>query len=470
MATLAVFVVALPGIAQSLTEPAGEVTTARCYAHHKTEGYRSMDLFPDVITQVAVSQEFPLRLTVRNPWLHELRDITAYVNLSGAPGVFVEGGEEPREDTTSGTFTDGNPTTFVQRQYSVPVRRNASELYVAVNGEEGEDVGLPRVPDSRNDFDLVVAGPDGSRFEGPDPDPDPSGPADTSRQYEPTWQEQVRVPQSALTAAGPGDWTVTLRYRGGDSDANFDLFTGTYYNQTGLVLLPWSGTLGPNEAHTFEFTLRATDEGDVQALKYGAMGNAFYDHTDSNTEDEGVHDKFNTMTFELGSEYVVGAAVVSGGGADTLGPILRRWGQVLGFAGSFLILPSLVFGGTFGKGTVTRLNEAFGGPRRRVLFHNSMSFWLLGLSVFHMFLFLYESFLNWSHGLIWGGLSLACMIGLGVTGATQRQFVARWGFNRWRFIHFAMGILVFVFVLIHLTADGTHLAAVREVLFGEVEN
>jgi thiosulfate reductase cytochrome b subunit len=85
-----------------------------------------------------------------------------------------------------------------------------------------------------------------------------------------------------------------------------------------------------------------------------------------------------------------------------------------------------------------------------------------------MFLFLYESFWNWSHGLVWGGLSLACMIGLGVTGATQRSFVARWGFNRWRFVHFAMGVLVFVFVLVHIVADGTHLAPIRD-MFGAVE-
>ena len=83
-----------------------------------------------------------------------------------------------------------------------------------------------------------------------------------------------------------------------------------------------------------------------------------------------------------------------------------------------------------------------------------------------MFIMFYEAFWPWSHGLVWGGLSLASMIGLGVTGATQRQFVARWGFTRWRFVHFAMGVLVVVFVLIHMTADGSHFAPVREFLFG----
>jgi thiosulfate reductase cytochrome b subunit len=68
---------------------------------------------------------------------------------------------------------------------------------------------------------------------------------------------------------------------------------------------------------------------------------------------------------------------------------------------------------------------------------------------------------------VWGGLALAAMIGLGITGATQRSFVARWGFTRWRFVHFAMGILVVVFVVIHMMADGSHFAPVREMLFGK---
>jgi hypothetical protein len=174
------------------------------------------------------------------------------------------------------------------------------------------------------------------------------------------------------------------------------------------------------------------------------------------------------MEFRTGATLSVGQSDVGAAGTSVslIEPVLRRWGQVLGFASSFLIIPSLVFGGTFGRDSVNWMNKYFGGPRRRVLFHNSMSFWLLGIAALHMFIYFYEAFWVWSAGLVWGGLALAAMVGLGVTGAVQRRFVAQWGFNRWRYVHFAMGILVVVFTLVHMVADGSHFAAIRA-LFGE---
>ncbi|HVM45110.1 MAG TPA: ferric reductase-like transmembrane domain-containing protein, partial [Candidatus Thermoplasmatota archaeon] len=266
---------------------------------------------------------------------------------------------------------------------------------------------------------------------------------------------------------GPGTWKLTVAYRGWDAQGSYDLFTGVYYNVTGLVIMPGPALLAPNEQHTFTFKLKVKDVEGLQRMRYGGVAVAYHEHTDKNIDNDGNYDKWNTMQFETGAQLrLSGEAFTVGPAVDTLGPVFRRWGQVLGFAGAFLIIPSLVFGGTFGKSSVVTMNKWFGGPRRRVLFHNSMSFWLLGVALLHTLLFLYEAFWNWSHGLLWGGLALACMIGLGVTGATQRSFVARWGFNRWRFVHFAMGVLVVVFVLVHMLADGSHLAPIRSAFFG----
>jgi hypothetical protein len=257
---------------------------------------------------------------------------------------------------------------------------------------------------------------------------------------------------------------VRVTYRGSAPEARYALESVVYYNLSRATELTLRGpeSLPPGGTHAFRFTLLAKDVEALQRMRVGGRGMAYYLHNDPNTQNEGTYDKWNTLQFETGTELSVEDADVVPVELNLLGPVFRRWGQVLGFAGSFLIIPSLVFGGTFGKGSVSFLNRAMGGPRTRVLFHNSMSFWLLGVSLLHMLLFLYESFWNWSHGLVWGGLSLACMIGLGVTGATQRSFVARWGFNRWRFVHFSMGFLVVVFVLVHVLADGSHLAPVRE--------
>lgn len=456
----------LPGLGQGVTEPAGELADAECYGHHKQEGFRSFDLYPTLISQVPKGKEFEFQMLIRNPWLHEVRDLFAYVDVTDAPGIQLEGGKDPDERPLTGETIEGGPTQYATRTYPIEVEVNATELVVALSGTPGTQVPAPILRDRRADFDLSLASPDGSIvLTGPDPSPLDENILNSEGPY--TWVEDVRVNQRNLTNAGPGVWTLTVAYRGPDAEGAYDLFTGVYYNQTGIILRQGPPVLMPNEEASFTFRLKVKDAEGLQRMRYGGLAVAYHEHTDKNIGDIGNYDKWNTMQFETGAELrVQGIANVPGGGADTLGPILRRWSQVLGFAGSFLLVPSLVFGGTFGKGSVVAMNKWFGGPRRRVLFHNSMSFWLLGVSLLHMLLFLYEAFWNWSHGLLWGGLALACMIGLGVTGATQRSFVARWGFNRWRFVHFAMGILVLVFVLVHMVADGSHLAPIRAAFFG----
>ena len=465
---LAVLLLAgLPGLGQGVTEPAGELTDAECYGHHKQEGFRSMDLFPVIVEQVPRGDVFPFEMTIRNPWLHEIRDLYAYVDVSQAPGIALEGGKDPVEQPLADQTIEGGAQRYESRIYDIVVEDNATEIVVHLMGRPGTQIPVPTLRDKAADFDITLTSPDGASvlLTGPDPSPVDEDLVRSTGPY--TWEEEIRVNQRNLTAGGPGNWKLTVAYRGYDPQGTFDLFTGVYYNVTGLVIMPGPAVLAPNEQHTFQFRLKVKDVEGLQRMRYGGVAVAYHEHTDKNIDNDGNYDKWNSMEFETGAQLVVsGAPIAVGPGVDTLGPVLRRWGQVLGFAGSFLIIPSLVFGGTFGKGSVVTLNKWFGGPRRRVLFHNAMSFWLLAIALLHMFLFLYEAFWNWSHGLVWGGLALACMIGLGVTGATQRSFVARWGFNRWRFVHFAMGILVVVFVLVHILADGSHLAPIRMAFFG----
>lgn len=455
-------VAGLPTLGQGVTDPSGELADAECYGHHKQEGFRSMDLFPEVIQEVPKGQEFEFKLTIRNPWLHELRELYGYVNISGASGLNFPGEKEPGIFPFSGSLA-AQPGGYVAVSHQIPVDVNATELILTLSGTP---TGLPAPVEQRfqaNDFRVAVASPDGAIVLGNPPGAD-SGAAPQSGSL----TAEVRVDQQNLTKGGIGEWRATVYYRGASPEGAYKLDTAVYYNlsRSTQLILPGPAVLKSNEAHTFTFTIHAQDVEALQSMRYGGIGVAYHEHTDKNIGDVGNYDKWNTLQFETGSELRIGSAIIAEGGVDTLGPVFRRWGQVLGFTGSFLIIPSLVFGGTFGKTSVVWANKLFGGPRRRVLFHNSMSFWLLGVSVLHLFLFLYEAFWNWSHGLVWGGLALACMIGLGVTGATQRSFVARWGFNRWRFVHFAMGVLVVVFVLVHIVADGSHLAPIREAWFG----
>lgn len=459
-------VVGLPTLGQGVTDPAGEQTLAECYGHHKEQGFRSMDLFPTIIEQAPKGQSFPFKLTIRNPWLHELHDIYGYVNISNAPGLSFPGEREPEiADPIAQAVerTLGEPRTF---SYPIPVDANATELIVDVGGTPDSLGDAPLLQGRRNDYDLQLVSPKGDIIVEGAPEP----PEDLVGAPPPTIYEQYRIDYQNLTRAGVGEWTANVRFTGPE-EGTFTLRSAVYYNlskSTELRLPATPGKLLSGETATVEFTINAKDIDDLQYLRYGGIALAYHDHSDANTEDEGDYNKWNTFPMAMGAELRLadGGVAISDASIDTLSPIFRRLSQVLGFASSFLLIPSLVFGGTFGKGSVTLLNRVLGTPRRRVLFHNSLSFWLLGLSLLHMLLLFYESQWGWSHGLVWGGLALACMIGLGITGATQRSFVARWGFTRWRFIHFAMGILVAVFVLVHAVADGTHLAPVRELIPG----
>lgn len=456
--------VGMPGLGQGITEPQGELADAECYGHHKQEGFRSMDLFPKVVAEIPKGEPWEFELTIRNPWLHEVQDLRAYVNITDAPGLGFPGERDPEPFEHAGSAQASPSAHTVVQRMPIAVEANATEIVVVVSGEASAARTTPLGDLVGNDFDLRVESPAGEVVRtGPDP---ATGNDVEDLQRSPTTYEEIHIGSDDLVTHGTGEWTAVVSYRGA-SQAAYALEATVYYNlsRATQVVLPGPAKLGPGEEHVFTFNLNVRDEAALQALRYGGISTAFHKHTDSNIGDHGLHNKWNTFTFETGSQLVIGSIVVDRGEIDLLSPILRKWGQVLGFASSFLIIPSLVFGGTFGRSTVLKLNDWMGGARRRVLFHNSMSFWLLGLALLHMFLFLYEAFWGWSHGLVWGGLSLACMIGLGITGATQRSFVAKWGFARWRFVHFGMGILVFVFVLIHMVADGSHLAGVRA-MFG----
>lgn len=451
-------IVGLPTWGQEAVEPSGELATAECYGHHKQEGFRSMDLFPTVITEVPKGQEFQFEMTIRNPWLHELHKTVGYVNISEAPGLTFPGARDP----ATVTF-DGAPQTGQGGTHPIQVDANATELVVSLVGATPDTPGPITDRFTIADYELTLESPDGSVKLKDDTRRAPGAPNSPGR-----LQQDVRVEQSNLTQAGTGAWKAIVSYNGLQQTGSYKLTATVYYNLSvaSELVVPGPALLMPGESSVVKFTIIAKDVESLQNMRYGGRGEAYHQHTDKAIGDEGDYDKWNTVQFKTGTTLQIGSAVIDTTGISLLEPVFRRWGQVLGFAGAFLIIPSLVFGGTFGKGTIEPLNKWFGGARRRVLFHNSMSFWLLGIAVLHMFLFFYEAFWSWSHGLVWGGLALASMIGLGVTGATQRSFVARWGFTRWRFIHFAMGILVFAFVAIHMIADGSHLAPIRA-WFGE---
>lgn len=461
-----------PAVGQSAKAGAGEISDAQCYGHHREEGFRSMDLGPENLQSVAAGGPFQFHLTVRNPWLHELHDVFGFVNTSKAPGVQFPGAKDPEPLSDGGTLPL-NPQAPASAEVPVEVQANATLLVVRLTGDRG--------PLENGDFDLVVRAPNGDVHAPPTDD-------HVWRPGRPFEDEALAVPYANITQGGLGTWTIQVVYASGTlPTADWDIEGAVYYNLSRSTELYVKGpsNLAPGASYTFTFDLIATaaeavPEGAVPQVPgtagaavpvqmvYGGKAVAYNKHTDPNAEDLGNYTKFATLSFVIGTETVVGAAIESQG-RDVLlalGPSFRAWGEVVGFAASMVMVPALLLGGVFGRGSIVWMNNAFGGARRRVLFHNASSYGLLGFSLVHMYLLLLEPAYGWNHGLVLGGLALACMVGLALTGAFQRRLVVAWGFPRWRFVHFALGVLMVLFVVAHLVVDGTHFEPIR-LMFGK---
>lgn len=493
LATLGVFALAAAAVlaaggvlAQGATRAGqGETSDAQCYGHHREEGFRSMDLvLTETIQEVAAGEPFEFRMVVRNPWLHELLDVDAFVNTSRAPGIVFPGAKDPAPISFEGSL-QLNPQTPAAATSPLEVEPNATLILARLAGDTG--------PLENGDFDLRIVSPDGDVY---------AGPGDSFTNWRPGrsfGDEVLAIPYANITQGGDGAWTVEVTYAGGTlPQAGFEVTGAVYYNLSRSTELFVQGPerLAPGASYEFVFTLIAEGAAEVApedalpdedfdpfeaevpgvperrevAMVYGGRAIAYNKHTDPNAEDFGNYTKYATTTFALGTQTVYG----EGGAIETdallqLGPTMRAWGEVIGFAASMVLVPAIVLGGVFGRGSITTLNRAFGGARRRVLFHNASSYGLLGFSLAHMLVLLLEPVWPWTHGLLLGSLALACMVGLALTGAFQRRLVVAWGFPRWRFVHFAMGVLMVLFVAAHLVVDGTHFEPIRAIFGPTVE-
>ncbi|MHB8605944.1 MAG: hypothetical protein ACYDCK_11885 [Thermoplasmatota archaeon] len=446
---VAVLVLAAPSLAQvPVHVKSGEFSNAECYSHHREEGFRSMDLFPDSVTQVAKDGTFRFHLTVADPWLHQLKNVEGYVNVSGAPGITFPGEKAPTHQVIDGSVA-ASPVAPTSDAKTFNVADNATEVNILFDG----DAGAP-VP---SDWQFSLASANG-KFTANSTGPAPTVGSPT------TVHRALHIPYSNVSAGGQGAWKVLFRHGSSAQAATYRATVDVYYNLSRSTerLLKGPDLVPAHGQTTFTFDLVVGNKTGPVKLVYGAVLDAYNKHTDPNAMDDGIYDKWGTIEFTIGDTTQVGNIGTQVFVAKDPAPVERAWGQIVGFAASFLMIPSLVLGGVFGRSTVTGLNALMGAARRRVLWHNAASFVLLGAVILHLLLFLAESFWPWAHGILWGGLALAAIIGLGFSGAMQRRLVAHWGFERWRFTHYTLGVLVVVFMLVHLAADGTHFQFVRD--------
>lgn len=454
----AALLVALPGLAQQDAGGGGVQRTggnATCMDCHQAEGMVFVDTFPDQLQEVPAGGTFTMNVTIANPWLHHIDDARVGFDVSGSDALGFAGGRPPLVEETSGQVGQSGGT----EDHTFPVLEGATEAFLVLEGDDGN--GL-------NDWDLGVESPDGTTWNGTDDD------ATDATAGEETWTDEIRLGQEDLLSGGFGNWTATVRLSNGGPPFNaYDLAIQVYYNASEADTLFVSGPdrLNEGDTATYGIELEVDDTNGTTTLATNVTmivrADVPDDHPPSgipNIQDVGNWWVYENQTVEVGDELVKQQPEVTTevGGVNPV-ILLRSYAFLSGWTSLFLLPLALVLGGTFGGWSIRWVDRRM-GARRRILWHNATSFLLLAVVLLHMGMFLFEPTREWTKGLLFGGLALASLSGLAVSGSFQQRMVQRYGFSAWRFIHLSLAILMILFVTLHTTVEGTDFQFVRELL------
>lgn len=219
-------------------------------------------------------------------------------------------------------------------------------------------------------------------------------------------------------------------------------------------LLTSAGAVGPTEHASVTmnatlFHLHRTQ--DNVPKPDGDWGN-FTKEVDVPVVDEGMP----TLKLEAGT--------IINTGPRTSGVSIVRIGEAIGYGSAFLMISSIASGGMFGKASRRGLNTMFGAAKRRVAFHNGLSYALTILAAIHLTIFVVDKTFYWTRGILFGGLSILSMFGLGVTGALQIPMIRKWNYGVWRWTHYIMTITALLFLVVHILLEGVNMPFLSEAL------
>lgn len=426
------------------------------------------NLVPPTQAGAALGEPFDYLVQVQNAWTHEARSARVELNLTNAPSLAFASDIDPLREVLSGVIEyDAAAATEPQQTaltYDIPFGHTHLEVRLRPSDTSavGPDLALLVYPGSSSaQGDAIVV--DAARRGG----------------------EEVFVvtDRQDMATYGYGNWTFAAQAR----------------------LLPEDPTLGPalpaGMQVDFEIALDAfaapseervaavgnrvlVPAGSTTQLPFRLVGVAVpgpgesvavkvdlwvhYTHQTAGPDDDENATKEHPRTIP----------VVDGGGFPVLrsefapdtdvfvgvhnGPTMATLSEAVGYAATFLLVASLVSGGLFGKASRRGLNALFGTAKRRVAFHNFLSYGLTAAALVHLVLFVVEAAYHWTLGFIWGGFAILALLGLGVTGAIQVPLVRAWGYAGWRWTHFALAMAALAFTLVHVVLDGVHFADLQE--------
>jgi hypothetical protein len=472
---------------KTLGEIEGKNPANDCWKHHAGEGMRdAVILYPIVPIQLKLGEPYDIPIQVLNPWKQEVRKIQLDVSLLGEPKMVVQGAAAnlaAKQDRfyfhqgiigPSGSQQDGLPppvsgavrsATLV---YSFDVPMGASGIVANV------ELVPRRVPPADvQSYDVEIFAEKqafGQKFE-----PHTTGPGPTTNR----------------SFAGPvfsnGTYRIEVEHTQG-----LALETDVFINVTVAM---GSRTGGGGGAKVYEIKTSPDDvivkggapltyfvtvipfaEG-PQPMEFHVRAENYYKHQLEVTPNEDFYNRYANLSQD--SDFIAGNTITpqrqvlignrfipSEFGAAEAEAVEDQWqlvlGEMTGFAAAGLLLPSLLLGGTYGKGSRRLFNNLLGGAKRRVMFHNLSSLALSLVALVHLLLFLLEIRYTLLMGVMWGGLGVLSLLVLGLTGYYQVPLIQRHGYKWWRFTHLTFGLLVVIFVGYHMIADGPDFFFLKE--------
>lgn len=485
---LALLAVAALAVAQEPQNPDGStsVTGSECFRCHEQGGggfgppfRNNVVMVPDRDTEFPVDGPVPYTVNVRNGWTAAVYDMVATLDLEDAPSFGFSPGIDPVHETRSATLATaaGTGERTVRDTFEVPA--GVTDLRIRLVPEPVQPEVAP---------DLVL------RVWPANVEPDSVPPLESDQGSNGAVETVHLRGAQELAARGAGTWTVEaaqsvegdVPFSLMDQDLRFEL--DAWANVTGELRKPLSSDVrfggdaedgGPPEA-AFTWNLVAVEApSQNETFRLTVESTGHYDHPGS------VSEGWDTWRFTESIDFRTDGTLVGphrGPGGDgpgapggppgpgTTGPDpvpaaavpWDRISEIVGYVSAFLLAFSMVSGGVFGKKSRRGLNRVFRTAKRRVAFHNLLSYLLTLAAAVHTGLFIWEPGFHWTLGLIWGGGALLAMFLLGITGAFQVPMIRALDFGTWRWTHFWLGIAAVVLTVAHILLDGIHFTDVQE--------
>jgi hypothetical protein len=430
-----------------------QVPQATCLDCHGEEGMEYAVVTSTPFIEIPEGNTTSYDVTVANPWLHEVTSSLVTVNLSEAPTLSFEKPDGIDRNETY-QLAPGQSTNL-----SFPVEAGATAVVATM--EQGEDASER----GANDVDSALHLPNNDTIRPPQDGVDTGDPAGLDLPEEPPSQanevEKIVVEDDRL--ATTGGWNFSLERVGGDAAEDVTAEVQVYYNATATQSQRITETIQPNKAASATFPIKGNAQGEA-TISYEVTLTSYYEHPEGvQSQDEGNATLEGERTFTVGETLEKGEAGPVVPPEPPINWILnaRSWGEATGFIALFMIPFSLVLGGAFGRKNVLWMNKITRSARLRVLWHNALSFFILGISIIHLVLFLIEPVFSWSVGFVWGGTATLALVGLGITGAFQRKIAREIGYAKWRLLHIGMAVTFVAGTLAHVIVDGAHFDFLR---------